>query len=76
MNLKKNKKSGIFRSVTPKKRPKWLGLQMVSRRPNFDFFYFFWSQIDGIVMPVNLDLDEDRFWIFSDGSEPIYLGQG
>ena len=76
MNLKKKKKSGIFRSVMPKKRPKWLGLQMVSHRPNFDFFYVFWSKINGIVMTINLGLDENRFWCFSDGIEPLYLGQG
>ena len=73
---KKTKKLGIFRSVTPKNRPKWLGLPMVSRRPNFEFLYFFWSQIYHFVMAINFDCDEDRFWFFSDGIEPLYLGQG
>ena len=73
---KKTKKLGIFRSVTPKNCPEWLGLPMVSRRPNFEFLYFFWSQIYHFVMAINFDCDEDRFWFFSDGIEPLYLGQG
>ena len=61
---KKPKKLGIFRSVTPKNHRKWLGLPMVSHRPNFEFLYFFWSQIYHFVMTINLDFDEDRFWYF------------
>ena len=64
MNLKKPKKLGIYQSAMPKNRSKWLGLPMVSRRPNFEFLYFFWSQIYHFFMTINLDFDEEQFWYF------------